>query len=79
MLSNKPKKPKYRSLNKNYNDNKFFNDMNWKISQYISSTITTGMLSMLVSVIERNEKQISEIINNWLYILLIIMKVPNTK
>ena len=78
MLKISQNKPKYRSLNSNSGE-KFFNDMNWKISQYMSSTITTGMLSMLVSVIEKNEKQISEIINNWLYILLIIMKIPNTK
>lgn len=78
MLKISQNKPKYRSLNSNTGE-KFFNDMNWKISQYMSSTITTGMLSMLVSVIEKNEKQISEIINNWLYILLIIMKIPNTK
>ena len=78
IAKNKPKKPKYRSL-LSISGEKFFNDMNWKVSQYLSTTISTGLLSMLVSVIERNEKQISEIINNWLYILLIIMKVPKTK
>ena len=53
--------------------------MNWQISQYQSSTITTGMLSMLVSVIEVKERPIAEIINNWLYILLINMKKAKAK
>lgn len=60
-------------------EEKFFNDMNWKVSQYQSTTITTAMLSMLVSVIELKERPISEIINNWLYILLMIIKKSNVK
>ena len=78
IAKNKPKKAKYKSLKQEQSD-KFFNDMNWKISEYLTSTITTSMLSMLVSVIELKERDIAEIINNWLYILLIIMKVPKTK
>ena len=78
IAKSKPKKAKYKTLKQEQRD-KFFNDMNWKISEYLTSTITTSMLSMLVSVIELKERDIAEIINNWLYILLIIMKVPKTK
>jgi len=78
LLNNKPKKPKYRSLVQETGE-KFFNDMNWKISEYQSTSITTSMLSILVSVIELKEREIAEIINNWLYILLVILKIPKTK
>lgn len=73
IAKNKPKLPRYRTL-VGEQEEKFFNDMNWKISPYQSTTVTTAMLSMLVSVIELKERPIAEIINNWLYILLMIMK-----
>lgn len=76
IAKNKPKLPRYRTLVEDQEE-KFFNDMNWKISQYQSTTVTTAMLSMLVSVIELKERPIAEIINNWLYILLMIMKKSN--
>jgi hypothetical protein len=78
IAKNKPKLPKYRTLIQEPED-KFFNDMNWTISQYVSSTITTAMLSMLVSVIEIKEDAIAQIINNWLYILMMLMKNPKAK
>lgn len=78
IAKNKPRLPKYRTLVE-IQEEKFFNDMNWKISQYQSSTITTSMLSILVSVIELKERPIAEIINNWLYILLVIMKKSKVK
>jgi len=78
IAKNKPKLPKYRTL-VDEPEEKFFNDMNWTISQYFSTTVTTSMLSMLVSIIEIKEDAIAQIINNWLYILMMIMKKSKAK
>jgi len=50
--------------------------MNWKVSPYVSSSMTSIILSIFVSVIEHREKEIKDAINNWLYVLLTILKNP---
>jgi len=50
--------------------------MNWKISPYLTTSMTSFILSMFVSIIEHWEKDIKDIINSWLYVLLVILKKP---
>lgn len=52
--------------------------MNWKVSPYVSTAMTSIILSMFVSIIEHREKDIKDAINNWLYVLLTILKSPSS-
>ena len=76
ISKNTPMRPRYRGLTQEV-ESKFFNDMNWKVSPYISSSMTSIILSIFVSIIEHWEKEIKDAINNWLYVLLTILKNPN--
>lgn len=53
--------------------------MNWWISWYLSTSMSSFILSTFVSIIEHWQKEISAIINSWLYVLLVILKNPSNE
>ena len=55
---------------------KFFNDMNWKVSSYLSTIMGTFALSCFVSIIEEKEKRIQMLVKDWLYLLINITEHP---
>jgi hypothetical protein len=51
VARNTPKKLRYSNLQKE-DEQIFFNDMNWKISRYVSTSMSTFILSVFVAIIE---------------------------